>query len=50
MEDEKKQNTPKELIEFLSEGTEKVTPKEFRDFWGSLSDEEKTEYKNADLG
>lgn len=48
-EDEKSGNTPKEIMAFLSTEEKPVKSAEFREFWMSLSDEEKAEYKNADL-
>lgn len=42
-------NTPNEIKKFFSEGAEPVTMKEFNEFWKSCSDEDKNEFRNADL-
>jgi len=42
-------HTVAELKEWLGQGSRKVESKEMVDFWKSLSDEEKEEFKNAEL-
>lgn len=42
-------NSLKDLIAFFGTPERPVTPPEFRDFWNSLSDQEKDYYKNAPL-
>jgi hypothetical protein len=48
-EDEKTENTPKDLMKFLSNDERPVSVPEFREFWQSLTDAEKAEFKNAKL-
>lgn len=43
------ENTLKEIREFLSVPEKPVGTKEMADFWRDLSDEEKAEFKSADL-
>lgn len=46
---EKGKNSLTDLREFLHTEANPLSMAEFRDFWASLSDEEKEEFKNADL-
>jgi len=41
--------TVAELKEWLGKGSRKVESKEMMDFWKSLTDEEKEEFKNTEL-
>jgi hypothetical protein len=49
MAEDDKGNTPKQMMEALGTPDNPVKPGEFREFWGSLSEEEKAEFRNADL-
>ena len=49
MADENKNNSPKDIMDFLSTEEKPLKMAEFREFWSSLSEEEKAEYKEADL-
>ncbi len=44
------ENSLVEIRKYLETPDRPLPMKEFTDFWRSLSEEEKTEYKNADLG
>lgn len=43
------ENTMKDLKEFFNSPEKPVSLSEIKEFWESLSDEEKVYYKNADL-
>lgn len=43
------ENSMKDLKEFFNVEGKPVTLTEMKEFWESLSDEEKAEFKNADL-
>lgn len=45
----KHENSLGELMRFFSTDERKVGSGEFREFWDSLSEEEKQEFKEADL-
>lgn len=49
MAEEKKQNSPKELIAAFGTEERPVSIGEFRDFWVSLSEEEKEYFRTAEL-
>ena len=42
-------NSIADLMKFFACESRPVTPSEFRDFWQSLTDQEKEYYKNAPL-
>lgn len=42
-------NTPKQLVDYFSEGTRKVTLPEFKAFWGSLTDADKEYFRTVNL-
>lgn len=46
---EKAKNGPKEMMAYFGSPERPVTMAEFREFWGSLSEEEKDEFRYADL-
>lgn len=43
------ENSMADLMKFFSTDENKVKPSEFREFWATLSDEEKEHFKNADI-
>lgn len=47
--EEKTENSLTEIREFLQSGVAPLKENEFKEFWMSLSEEEKNEFKQADL-
>ena len=45
----KDENSLAEIMKYLSTDDRKVSSKEFQEFWSSLSEEEKAEFKRAEL-
>lgn len=45
-----KKNTMQDIRKYLTEGAEPLKDGEFREFWTSLTVEEKTEYQSMNLG
>jgi hypothetical protein len=43
------ENSISDIKKFLQEGSEPLENAEFMEFWNSLTDEEKEEYKNTPL-
>lgn len=43
------ENTVSQLRDFVSTPENKCSTSEFMEFWKSLTDEQKADYKNADL-
>lgn len=43
------ENSIVEIKKYLSDGGESLSTKEFTEFWNSLSEEEKDEFKRAEL-
>lgn len=43
------ENSIVEIKKYLSDGGEPLSTKEFHEFWGSLTQEEKDEFKRAEL-
>lgn len=48
-EKEKRENTLVEIRKYLNTDGEPCSTREFQEFWESLTDEEKHEFKNTEL-
>lgn len=48
-QDGKKENSIVDIKKYFSTSGEPLTTKEFTDFWNSCSEEEKDEFRKADL-
>lgn len=46
---EERENTLADIREFFLRDAAQLKPDEFKEFWTSLTDQEKLEYKRADL-